>query len=135
MLSFSFHSLISIIALTSLLTCGLGLTSINHDLAVHNQAQVQPDKKLPSAIAQAILNHAVQHSGAKSPQVKIAKSRSKRFSNRCFFNFGEVCTENYDPIDGWIVDVKVKEQSWTYHVYQSGSKIVLESKISTLSYK
>jgi len=135
MLSLSFQSLIYIIAFTSLLTCGLELTSINHPLAVHTQAQVQPDKKLPSAIAQTILNHAAQHSGVKSTELKIAQFTPKTFSNSCVFHFGEVCAQIYDPIDGWIVHVKVKEQLWTYHVNQSDSKIVLDPKISTLFHK
>jgi hypothetical protein len=48
------------------------------------------------------------------------------------FNFGEVCTQIFDPISGWEVIVKVKSQFWTYHVDITGTRIVLDPQITKI---
>lgn len=127
---------IYLIVFTSLLTSGWEITCISHVLAAPIAGQVQPSAQiLPRAIAQAILNNAARHSGVKIARLKITQSRAKVFSNICVFRFGEVCSQQYDPIQGWIVNVKVKQQLWTYHVNQDGSQIILDPKISTLNSK
>ncbi|MEA5578466.1 hypothetical protein [Anabaena sp. UHCC 0451] len=85
--------------------------------------------KLPKNIANKVLNDATKRAGVLRNSLKISRSTSKIFSNACVFNFGEVCTQQYDPVEGWEVVVKVKEESWTYHVNKSGSQIVLDPKI------
>jgi hypothetical protein len=92
-----------------------------------------PNVTLPSAIANKILNDAAQRSGVAVANLTITQATAKIFGNECHFNFGEVCAEIYNPVEGWEVIIKVKDQSWTYHVNQSGSAIVLDPKISTKS--
>jgi len=86
--------------------------------------------QLPKAIADAILGDASKRSGVAVADLKITQATPKTFGNPCQFNFGEICTQQYDPVEGWEVMVKVKEQSWTYHVNKSGSQIVLDPKVS-----
>ncbi|MBW4563127.1 MAG: hypothetical protein KME32_18655 [Mojavia pulchra JT2-VF2] len=88
------------------------------------------DNKLPKAIADKVLGDASQRSGVKTADLKITQATFKTFGNECHFNFGEVCAEIYQPVEGWEVIVQVKEQSWTYHVNKSGSQIVLDPKVS-----
>ncbi|QMS90355.1 hypothetical protein HUN01_23245 [Nostoc edaphicum CCNP1411] len=92
--------------------------------------QVSASQTLPKAIADAVLSDASKRSGVGIADLKITQATSKTFGNPCQFNFGEVCTQQYDPVEGWEVIVKVKEQSWTYHVNKSGSQIVLDPKVS-----
>ncbi|TAF03726.1 MAG: hypothetical protein EAZ77_16910 [Nostocales cyanobacterium] len=86
--------------------------------------------QLPRTIANKVLADAATRAGLAKQAVKITRSTQKNFSNACVFNFGEVCTQQYDPVGGWEVVVKVKGESWTYHVDQSGSQIVLDPKIT-----
>ncbi len=107
--------------------------------------QVSALQTLPKAIADAVLSDASKRSGVGIADLKITQATPKTFGNPCQFNFGEVCTQQYDPVEGWEVIVctqqydpvegwevivKLKEQSWTYHVNKSGSQIVLDPKVS-----
>ncbi|BAY65071.1 hypothetical protein NIES22_51730 [Calothrix brevissima NIES-22] len=83
---------------------------------------------LPRAIANNILNDAAKRSGVAVANLQITQATAKTFGNQCHFGFGEVCAEIYQPVEGWEVLVKVKEQSWTYHANKSGSAIVLDPK-------
>ncbi|MBC5793649.1 hypothetical protein H5968_00365 [Sphaerospermopsis sp. LEGE 00249] len=85
--------------------------------------------QLPRNIASKVLNDVANRSGVNRNSLSIYSSTSKIFSNSCVFNFGEVCAEIYQPVEGWVVVVKVKEESWTYHVNKSGSQIVIDQKI------
>ncbi|MEH2189523.1 MAG: hypothetical protein V7K64_25665 [Nostoc sp.] len=85
---------------------------------------------LPKAIADAILSDASSRSGVGIADLKITQATPKTFGNLCKFNFGEVCTQQYDPVEGWKVIVKVKEESWTYHVNKSNSQIILDPKVN-----
>ncbi|GBE95568.1 hypothetical protein NCWK1_5356 [Nostoc cycadae WK-1] len=85
--------------------------------------------QLPSAIADKILRDAARRSGEDVNDLRISESTRKTFSNRCVFNFGEICTEEYNPIRGWEVIVRVRRQTWTYHVDESASRIVLDPDI------
>ncbi|MEA5620094.1 hypothetical protein VB711_19920 [Cronbergia sp. UHCC 0137] len=94
------------------------------------QIIVSSATQLPENIADKILLDASQRSGLPINTIKIIQATPKTFSNSCVFNFGEVCAQIFDPIEGWIVTVQVKGQSWTYHVDQSGSRMVLDPSIS-----
>ncbi|BAY21280.1 hypothetical protein NIES2100_10300 [Calothrix sp. NIES-2100] len=85
---------------------------------------------LPRAIANKILTDAAKRSGVAVANLKITQATTKTFGNPCEFNFGEICTKEYNPVAGWEVIVQVKDQSWTYHVNKSGSQIVLDPKIN-----
>ncbi|MBD2168538.1 hypothetical protein H6G04_29600 [Calothrix membranacea FACHB-236] len=125
------------LALTSLLSYGIGLTSNNAATAAPRAAQVQlsqnvqnSGKKLPKAVTQAVLNDASKRSGVAIANLKITQFSAKTFGNPCIFQFGEVCTREYRPIRGWEVIVQVNEQSWTYHANKNGSQILLDPKIN-----
>ncbi len=86
---------------------------------------------LPKRIANAILRDASKRSGVAIRELEIAQVSPKTFGNPCEFKFGEVCTREYKPIKGWEAVVEVGDDSWTYHVNQSGSQILLDPKISS----
>jgi hypothetical protein len=115
--------------LMSLLNMGCGITNNNAITDVlgieFSQTSQNHAEKLPKAIADKILTDAAERSGVAISELKITQVQSQTFSNPCRFNFGEICTQEYNPVPGWEVIVKVQNQSWTYHVNQSGSEIVL----------
>ncbi|MEH1834508.1 MAG: hypothetical protein V7L29_21150 [Nostoc sp.] len=127
------------LALTSLLSCELGLTQSNSAAAVVNTNTTQLSQRLqaqsnnlPRAIANRILRDASKRSGVPRRELQITQVTLKTFANPCIFNFGEICTREYNPIEGWEVVVRVRQDSWTYHVNKSGSQIVLDPKVSAL---
>ncbi|WP_017316231.1 hypothetical protein [Mastigocladopsis repens] len=85
---------------------------------------------LPRRIANAILRDASKRSDIPIRELQITQGTRKTFGNPCVFKFGEVCTEEFNPIEGWEVVVRVQDDSWTYHVNKSGSQIVLDPKVS-----
>ncbi|MEA5552641.1 hypothetical protein VB713_16990 [Anabaena cylindrica UHCC 0172] len=125
------QTLIFIFVLTSLLACGMDITNNNTSVAVPSPQQVQssPDD-FPQSISRAVLQDASKHSGVKIRNLKITQVEFTTFGNSCIFKFGEICTREYRPIKGWKVVVQVKDQSWTYHVNQSGSQIFLDPKVN-----
>jgi len=126
------QGIILTLVLTSLLACGMGITNNNPSLAVPNTEQRQTSQNnLPKSISRKLLLDASKRSGVKTRDLKITQVTTKTFSNPCAFQFGEICTREYRPIPGWEVVVKVKNQSWTYHVNKSGSQIILDPKVST----
>lgn len=138
------------LAVTSLLSCGLGFIgetatafpgaeqisgdAKGKDFVLRiSQLSESPDQisnRLPKRIANAILSDASNRSGVSIAELQITQATPKTFANPCIFNFGEICTREYRPIKGWEVIVQVREQSWTYHVDISGSQIVLDPKVS-----
>jgi hypothetical protein len=119
-------------ALANLLSFGLGFASnqVAEALPGAKQAQLSQNRRnLPRAVARRVLRDASKRSGVRIADLKITQFAFKTFGNPCEFNFGEVCTREYNPIEGWEVIVRVKDQSWTYHVNKSGSQIVLDPKI------
>jgi hypothetical protein len=88
--------------------------------------------KLSKKIANKVLSDASKRSGLAVNYLKITQSTQKTFSNSCVFNFGEVCAQIFDPISGWEVIVKVKSQFWTYHVDNTGTRMVLDPKITKI---
>ncbi|MDZ8051606.1 MAG: hypothetical protein RMX68_006255 [Aulosira sp. ZfuVER01] len=122
------------LALTSLLSWGIGLTNNNTATAAPSAANIQLSQnvqnRLPRTVARNILNDASKRSGVAIADLKITQATSKNFANPCIFQFGEVCTREYRPIQGWEVIVQVKDQSWTYHANRSGSQIILDPKIN-----
>ncbi|OUL17665.1 hypothetical protein BV372_34880 [Nostoc sp. T09] len=124
------------LALTSLL-CGIGFTANNSATAAPNAAKIQLSQniqnrpnQLPRVVARAVLNDAAKRSGVAIADLKISQFTAQTFGNSCIFQFGEVCTREYRPIQGWEVIVQVKDSSWTYHTNRSGSQIVLDPKIN-----
>ncbi|BAZ31492.1 hypothetical protein NIES4074_39650 [Cylindrospermum sp. NIES-4074] len=121
------------LALTSLLACGLDTTSNKTAVAVPSPEKIQLSQngqnQLPKAISKAVLRDASKRSGVRINNLTITQVTSQTFSNPCIFKFGEICTKEYNPIEGWEVIVQVKGQSWTYHVDKTGSQIVLDPKV------
>lgn len=90
------------------------------------------NNQLPKKIANLLLNDASKRLGLAVNSLKITSSTQKTFSNSCTFGFGEVCTQIFDPIQGWEVIVKVKSQFWTYHIDITGTRIVLDPRITKI---
>ncbi|ARV60376.1 hypothetical protein BZZ01_18635 [Nostocales cyanobacterium HT-58-2] len=86
---------------------------------------------LPRRVANSILRDAAKRSGVPIRELEITQATAKTFSNPCVFKFGEVCTKEFNPIEGWEVVVRVRDDSWTYHVNKSGSQIVVDPKVSS----
>ncbi|MBD2136477.1 hypothetical protein H6F32_02490 [Anabaena sp. FACHB-1237] len=138
------NSLVLGLALSSLLTPGLVITSSESALAIPQPQEQQVNhynnhynlakkfsSQLPNRIEQAIIKDAAKRATVKSSQVKITQVTPTTFGNRCIFKFNDICTKEYNPISGWIVVVNVQDQSWTYHVNKPGSQILLDPKISS----
>jgi uncharacterized protein YcnI len=81
---------------------------------------------LPNQVRNAVLRDASRRSGLPINALRITQATSKTFGNPCEFNFGEFCTREYNPIEGWEVVVEGQRQSWTYHVNRSASQVVLD---------
>jgi len=138
----TFHSprgVLLTLALTSLLSCGFGLAENNFAGAIprpdNTQLSQRPQSqgnKLPKAIANQILQDASKLSGIPKRELQITEVTSKTFGNPCEFNFGEICTREYNPVEGWEVVVRVRKDSWTYHIDKSGKQIVLDPQVSAL---
>ncbi|MBD2281415.1 hypothetical protein [Aphanizomenon flos-aquae] len=118
-----------IFMITSLFACSVTENSTSANAKNPQRSQLSQNS-LPQSISQAVLRDASRVSGLKISDLKITQVTSTIFSNPCIFQFGEVCTKEYNPIPGWTVIVQVKEQSWIYHVNKSGSQILLDPKIS-----
>ncbi|MBR8839933.1 MAG: hypothetical protein DSM106950_39540 [Stigonema ocellatum SAG 48.90 = DSM 106950] len=131
------------LAFISLLACGIGLSDNKSATAFPgaeymggsyisqvSQGSQKLTNKLPKAIANAILRDASKLSQLAIGDLKITQVTQKTFGNGCKFKFGEICTQEFNPIEGWEVVVQVRKQSWTYHVNKSGSQIVLDPKVS-----
>ncbi|NET02017.1 MAG: hypothetical protein F6K61_15880 [Sphaerospermopsis sp. SIO1G1] len=88
--------------------------------------------RLPIKIANRVMNDAAKRAGLKRSDITVLSSTQKAFGNSCEFKFGEVCTKIYKPIEGWKVTVKVRTETWTYHVNKTGSQIVLDPKIKAV---
>ncbi|MBE8967771.1 hypothetical protein IQ277_16370 [Nostocales cyanobacterium LEGE 12452] len=127
------------LALTTFLSWGFGLTE-NNSAGAASRLDTTPlaetlqarSSSLPRAIANKILRDASKRSGVPVGELRVIQVISKTFSNPCEFKFGEICTREYNPIEGWKVVVRVRQDSWTYHVNKSGTQIVLDPKISAL---
>ncbi|BAT54924.1 hypothetical protein NOS3756_38990 [Nostoc sp. NIES-3756] len=122
--------LVLTLALASLLSSGVGLVNDSAAVAAPTVKSVELSQRLqsrlPGYVARAVINDASRRSGVRN--VRVTQATSRTFGNPCEFNFGEVCTREYRPIEGWEVVVRVRNQSWTYHVNQSGTQIVLDPK-------
>jgi uncharacterized protein YcnI len=130
------QNIVFTLALISLLAGAIGITNQNTAAAVPSPEQTQLAQnsqnhlnKIPKSIYNAVLRDASKRSGVAVRQLQITEVKKTTFGNPCQFQFGEICTKEYNPIEGWIVTVQVQEQSWTYHVNKSGSQLVLDPKV------
>ncbi|TAE61002.1 MAG: hypothetical protein EAZ76_09515 [Nostocales cyanobacterium] len=85
--------------------------------------------ELPRRITEKILSDAYERTRLQTVGITVVRTVERTFSNSCVFGFGEICTQQYDPIQGWEVVVKVQREFWTYHVDRSGSRLVLDPKV------
>lgn len=84
---------------------------------------------VPAAVQQAVLRDAARRSGQPLPSLRITEATPQTFGNPCLFNFGERCTREYRPIEGYRVVVQVRQRAWTYHVDHTGSRIALDPRL------
>ncbi|KAB8332159.1 hypothetical protein SD80_021955 [Scytonema tolypothrichoides VB-61278] len=106
------------------------LNESTSEIVLDPKVSTSQSTALPKEIEDAILGDASKRSRIPTSNLKVTKVTAKTFGNPCEFNFGEICTKEYNPIKGWEVLVQVGKQSWTYHVNESGSQLVLDPKIS-----
>ncbi|WP_407898235.1 hypothetical protein [Scytonema sp. NUACC26] len=129
------------LVLTTLLSWGLNTDrstafaiaqQVSHDGSTTQLAQNSniQSNVLPKRIINAVLRDASKRSNIPVRDLQITQATSKTFSNPCVFKFGEVCTREFKPVQGWEVNLQVKKDSWTYHVNKSGSQIILDPKVS-----
>ena len=124
---------------TSLLSSGVGLSLSKSAIALTDDAQTdvqlisqstqisqKRSERLPRRITRQILRDAAKRSGVPVRKLKIEDATSKIFGNPCIFNFGEICTREFNPIEGWEVIVRIKDKSVTYHIDLDGTQIVLD---------
>lgn len=130
------------LALTSLLSGGLtlalssaasaaGVEWTGGEISQAAQNQTIRSRRLPRAIALAVLQDAASRSGQPINSIRIIQATPKTFGNPCAFNFGDRCTYEYNPVQGWEVVVRVRGQAWTYHVDRTASQVVLDPKVSS----
>lgn len=122
----------------SLLSSGISLagdTSIATAADASSQIQIAQNSngrlgRMPRSLSRAVLQDAAQRSGLPQGQLRIRQINAKTFANPCSFDFGEVCTRDFNPVEGWEVVVQVRDRNWTYHVNETGSQIVLDPRVS-----
>lgn len=87
---------------------------------------------MPSTLQTRILNDAATRSGLPASSLQITQATQRTFSNSCVFGFGEVCPMIYQPIEGWEAVVKVRDQSWTYHIDRTGAQLALDPRLTSV---
>jgi uncharacterized protein YcnI len=92
------------------------------------QTATTRDVPMPSAFISAVLQDAYKRINLPPATLKVTQAKATTFSNPCVFNFGEVCTKEYNPVTGWEVLVQGNNQTWNYRVDKTGSKIVINPK-------
>lgn len=85
---------------------------------------------LPEPLQNRVKGDAAQRSGLPPARITIVRAEQKTFGNACEFGFGEICTMDYRPIFGWVVEAKVGNQTWIYHLDRTGTQLVLDPKIT-----
>lgn len=122
-IKFSTRSILPMLALTGLMSGVVGL-SFNNTATAQINAQsksltVLPKHKhsspIPRMILRRVLRNASTQLGVPKRRLKY-KVKPKTFANPCVFQFGQICTREYNPIHGWVVKVSSKHKSTIYHV-------------------
>lgn len=83
--------------------------------------------RLPATVENAILQNAKTWTG--SPTVKIVAAKAQTWGNDCAFNFGKICPANFQPTDGWVVQVNSGSVEWTYHATKDGNRVVMDRQV------
>ena len=90
-------------------------------------------QKLPRRIRRKVLQDASQRSGIPTRRLRIKGATRKKFGNPCVFKFGEICTREFNPIEGWEINVSVRGESVLYHSNLDGSQIIVDPNASFAS--
>lgn len=129
-LKFSTRSILPMLALTGLMSGVVGLSFSNTATAdtvapSHSStilAQHRRSSRIPRKILKRVLRNASRRLSVPHRRLRY-KVTPKTFGNRCIFEFGQICTREYKPIKGWVVKVRSKNKSITYHVAKNGRYI------------
>ncbi len=140
----SVRTIVFSLLFTTLLSGGISLSLRKSAIAVTDNSQIvqKLDRQdtmfvdqLPKKITRKVLRDASKRSGLPTRRLKIKNVTSKTFGNPCIFKFGEICTREFNPIEGWETIVQIKEKFVTYHVDRTGAQIVVDPnanfKVST----
>ncbi len=95
-------------------------------IIVDPNAKFTSSTKLPKNLATAVLQDASKRSGIPVRRLKIEDATRKTFGNPCIFNFGEICTREFNPIDAWEVTVKIQKRSVIYRISLDGFRIAVD---------
>ncbi|MDJ0676194.1 MAG: hypothetical protein QNJ36_12550 [Calothrix sp. MO_167.B42] len=129
-IKFSTRSILPMLALTGLMSGVIGLnfnnTATAQTTAPSQSLTVLPKSRHSSAsprrIFRRVLRNASRRLGVPKRRLRY-KVTPKTFGNPCIFEFGQICTREYNPIHGWVVKVRSKNKSIIYHVAKDGRYI------------
>jgi|GEM_PF-763809 len=121
------------LAVTNLMMCSAAnapaiAAELPNRSALLAQTAVDREASMPGAFISAVLQDAYKRTNLPPATLKVSQVKAGTFSNPCIFNFGEVCTKEYDPVAGWDVLVQGNNQTWSYRIDKAGSKIVINPK-------
>ena len=85
---------------------------------------------MPGAYIDAVIADAARRANVAPGTLRVLQTKPMTFGNPCLFHFGEFCTKELNPIEGYEVVLQVKNQPWKYHVDRPGRRVVLDPKIS-----
>ena len=121
-------------ALTNLMMCSavnapaIAAELPNRSPLLLAQTPAPREVPMPGAYLSAVLQDAYKRTNLPPATLRVNQVKSTTFGNPCVFNFGEVCTNEYNPVEGWDVLVQGNNQTWNYRVDKTGSKIALNPK-------
>jgi uncharacterized protein YcnI len=86
--------------------------------------------RFSSLAGNAVLQAASKLTNLPASAFTIVRADQKTWGNPCMFNFGEICTKEYNPVTGWEVTVTAREQRLVYRTTPDGSKVLLDRAAS-----
>lgn len=82
--------------------------------------------RLPVSVENAVRQNA--QTWTNSPTVQIVAAKTQTWGNNCAFNFGRLCPANFQPLEGWVVQVRSGDVEWTYHTNKDGSQVTMDRR-------
>ncbi|MDJ0616987.1 MAG: hypothetical protein QNJ63_09610 [Calothrix sp. MO_192.B10] len=129
-LKYSVGGIVPLLILTGLMSGVAGFnfsnTATAESIVPPSTSIPKPSSPLPKNIVKRLLKDASKRLGVPVRQLKLF-AKPKIFPNYCVFNFGKICPRIYKPIKGWVVVVRGRGKSITYHVAKNG-KFVADPK-------
>lgn len=96
-------------------------------------SKITNSANLRESVLAAVLKQASAQLNVPASSLKIVDAEQKTWSNPCMFNFGKICTREYNPIAGWQVTVANSAQRLVYRTDKSASKVMLDKEASQIT--